>query len=749
MTATRARAVCCRVPSLFARRRPLDYRTGRPMAAEAAPAGADVVVPVYGAADEFARCLESLVRCTDFARHGLVVVLDGPGQDAQAAACEAARARLGPALSLLANETRRGFVGSVNRGMRASERDVVLLNSDTEVTPGWLDKLQAAAYSAPEIATVTPFCNDATLASLPEPFESNRLPAGLDLDAFGALVERVSERRRPRLPTGVGVCLYVKRRALDAVGLFDEGFGLGYGEENDFCLRALRAGFVHALDDATFVWHAGHRSFSAARHALLRRAARRLARRHPAYLATVAAFMREDPLAPQRRRVTDALARAGRAASQDGVVENPPLGGGFSTTSEPRAPRRVLHVVHGWPPFASGGTELYAAWLAREQARRREVAVSARLADASRADGEIDELRDGGVRVRLVVNNFAARDPLARNALRHAALERDFARLLDAWRPDLVHVHHLAGHSLGLVALAARRGLPLVMQAQDWWPACARANLVTAEGALCTGPGLGKCARCFALTRLPPLDLPNLALHALRRAWGRAALGHARAFVAGSRFVAETWRDWGLIRPGDAVHVLDYGVPAPASVPPRPPLGARALRFGCVAALMPHKGVRVAVEAFASVPVETATLDVWGDDEAHRAHAASLRAAAGPGVRVHGRFDEADKPRLLAACDALIVPSIGFESFGLVAREALALGVPVLASRLGALNELIDRGGALGFVPGDAADLRAQVLALARDPSRLEALRAAIPRVKTTAEHAQEIERVYAEVTGA
>jgi glycosyltransferase involved in cell wall biosynthesis/GT2 family glycosyltransferase len=731
------------VASFFARGRALDYRTGRPLPAEPPPAGADVVVPVYGAAEEFARCLDSLARCTDFARHGLIVVLYGPGQDAQGAACEKLRTRLGgDALRVRVNDARRGFVGSVNRGLRESRRDAVLLNSDTEVTPGWLDKLLAAAYSAPGIASVTPFCNDATLVSLPEPFEANRLPAGLDLDAFARLVERASERRYPRLPTGVGVCLYLRRRALDVVGLFDEGFGLGYGEENDFCLRALQAGFVHVLDDATFIWHAGHRSFSAARHALMRRAERRLARRHPRYVATVAEFMREDPLALVRRRVTDAL-----SASQDGVVENPPPCGGFSTTVS--RPRRVLHVVHGWPPFASGGTELYAAWLARAQARQRDVAVYARVSDPSRADGDVEELRDGGVRVRLVVNDFRRRDPLARNALRHAALERDFARLLDAWRPDLVHVHHLAGHALTLPGVAAARGVPLVMQVQDWWPACARANLVTGDGDLCPGPGLRRCARCFSLTRLPPLGLPNLALHALRRAWGREAARPARAFVAGSRFVAETWRDWGLLPAGATVHVLPYGVPVPPALAPRPPLGGRPLRFGCLATLMRHKGVDVAVAAFAGVPPEIATLDSWGGSTADPAFAAGVRASAGPSVRVHGPCDEADKPRLLASWDALIVPSIGFESYGLVAREALAVGVPVLSSRLGALNELIDGGGVLGFTAGDAGELRAQVLALAREPARLEALRSEIPRVKSVDEHAEEIERVYAGVMGA
>src|SRR5262249_12059344 len=115
---------------------------------------------------------------------------------------------------VLTSPRRQGFVASANRGMAASERHLVPLNSHTQVTAGWLDKLQRAAYSAPEIATVTPFSNSATICSLPRFLESNALPAGWDVAAFGRLVEERSRRVYPRLPTGVGVCLYIKRQAL-------------------------------------------------------------------------------------------------------------------------------------------------------------------------------------------------------------------------------------------------------------------------------------------------------------------------------------------------------------------------------------------------------------------------------------------------------------------------------------------------------------------------------------------------------
>lgn len=680
----------------------------------------DVVVPVYGAHDFFRRCLASLRRHTDLTHHRLVVVLDGPGQeDARAAAEE-----LGTAL-VLENAVRGGFVVSANRGMAASSRDVVLLNSDTEVTAGWLGKLRAAADSDPAIATVTPFSNNATLCSLPRAFEVNALPTGLDVDGFGRLVESVSHRAYPRLPTGVGVCLFVRRRALEAVGPLDEQrFGLGYGEENDFCMRASRAGFVHVLDDATFVYHAGQRSFGAARPARARAAMRALTRAHPGYLPLIAAFMKADPLAEVRARVVEALRPARRA----------PAGG---------LPRRIVHVVHGWPPYDRAGTETYARGLATRQAVDRDVAVYARLADPDRGLGEATELLDSGARVRLVVNNFTQRDPRSRNALADARLTRDFARLVDGHAPDLVHVHHLAGHAAGLIDVLRRRRIPYVYQVQDWWGPCARANLLDASRALCPGPQPGRCTRCLPLTGLAPAAVWNRVLYRRRDTLLRRVLQDASAVVMGSRFILDSYRALGWLQDGT---VLPYGIEPPEPVAVRAP-ASRPVRFATLGSVMPHKGVHVAVAAFRDVAPDTATLDVWGDERIRPDYAAELRALATPAVRFRGPFEETQRPEVFAGMDVLIAPSLGLESFGLAVREAQARSVPVLASRRGALVEAIvhEVDGAL-FEADDVGALAALVRRLADRPDTIDAWRRALPAVKRMDEHAREIDEVYARV---
>jgi len=710
----------------------LDYRTGRAdLPPDRPPGPADVVVPVYGAAAEFRRCLASLLAHTDLGRHQLVVVLDGPGQEDARQAVSAVPA--GANVLVLENGERRGFVASVNRGMAASDRDVVLLNSDTEVTAGWLEKLQAAAYSAPAIATATPFSNNATLCSLPRTFAANALPAGLDVDAFGRVVEARSRREYPRIPTGVGVCLYIKRKALDALGLFDQAaFGLGYGEESDFCARALGAGYVHVLDDATFVYHAGQRSFGSSRDARARRAARVMRARHPAYMPTIAAFMREDPLRAARERVAEAL-RPPRKAPGPGI------------------PAGVVHLVHGWPPWNSAGTEVYARGLALRQAADREVGLLARIADPERGLGEATELLDGGARVRLLVNNFTQRDPLSRNALVDPRLRADFGRFLDEQRPALVHVHHLAGHAAGLIAAVRSRRLPFVFQVQDWWEPCARANLLLPSRELCSGPAARKCSACLPLTRLPPRGVTNPGLYAWRWRLLRRALRAADAVVMGSRFIADSYRALGWLPEGEEkARVIPYGVEkAAARAPRRAP--SLPLRFAVIGSVMPHKGVHVAVLAFSGIAADRATLDVWGDTGVTPAYTRELQAAASAAVRFRGRFPEAEKDAVYAGMDALVVPSLGLESFGLVVHEALDRGVPVLASRRGALIEAMEGAdgerGAL-FTPGRRDELAAIIEGLCREPERLARWSEAAARsaVKSMDAHAAEIDALYREV---
>jgi glycosyltransferase involved in cell wall biosynthesis/GT2 family glycosyltransferase len=689
-------------------RGPLDWTrgAGRPQAAR--PSTVDVIVPVYGAAAELRACLESVVRETDLTRHRLILVIDGPqDDDVQQIMAGFAKAHV------LRNEQRYGFVVAVNRGMRESASDVVLLNSDTIVTPRWIEKLIDAAYSSGDIGTVTPLSNHATICSVPRAFEENLLPTGFDLASFAALVESVSERSYTRIPTGVGFCFYIRRALLDDIGFFDAAhFGLGYGEENDFCMRALARGWLHVVDDATFIYHAGHRSFGTSRLALRNPARATLRRLHPRCMPTIAEFMRLDPLTDVRARIRSALGE--KPAAQR---------------------RRVVHLVHGWPPFQHAGTELYAYWLVQQQKTSHDVAVYTRGDDPARADGEAIELVDDGVRVRIVTNNFTSRNPLRRNAIRDRLLERDFERFLKTEQPDLLHIHHLAGHAFSLANVAKRLGIPIVLQVQDWWFLCARVNLFDRDGNRCTGPAFEKCARCVTLTKVAPAAATNRLLHAVRRSAARAAIGAADVFIAGSNAIRDDYI--GVTPKSKPFHVIPYGVGI--DIPREPRTSAkRPIRFGYVGSISPHKGLHTAVDAMRGIDPSQASLHVWGDVRAFPDYVDDLKKR-GP-VIFEGRFAEDEKPRVFASMDVLLVPSIGLESFGLAPREAMTCGVPVIASAGGALSEM----DCVEFFPADDVAALHQILRrLIDNPGIIDRWSARLPLPKRNDVHAAEIEAVY------
>ena len=705
-----------------------------------APPPVDVVVPVYRPGPELDRCLASLRRHTTPSSARLVVVLEPPARGAVEGAED---------VLVLENPYRLGFVGSVNRGMAVSRRDVVLLNSDTQVTARWVERLRRAAYSAPDVATATPFSNNATICSLPRFLADNTLPAGHDVDSFGELVERVTARSYPALPTGVGVCLFVRRAALDQVGPFDEAsFGLGYGEESEFCMRAARAGWRHVLADDTFIFHEGQRSFGTSRTRRVRAAHRAMRRLHPDYLDRIARFIADDPLAPARRQVTDALA-SGRAALP--AASRPaPRSARVRATVPPV--ERVVHLVHGWPPFSQAGTELYAHWLVARQSRDRAVSVYARIADPDRSLGDARERDEHGARVRLLVNNFVQRDPISRNALHDHRLARDFDRFLDEERPELIHVHHLAGHCATLLRVAARRRVPIVYQVQDWWPICARTNLLHRSGRLCSGPSPRKCSACLPLTRLPGAVLTNPLLYLARRRIFRRQLRYPDVFVMGSRFIAESYRRHGVFPAGAEVRVVPYGVRTAdvGDLPRRRRSARHPVRFGYVGSIQPHKGVHLAVAAFGGQDPQRATLEVWGDAAANPAYVGSLGAAGAPGVELRGSFPESRKPEILAGLDVLLVPSLGLESFGLVVREAAAVGVPSIVARRGALAELSGPGAAgAAFDPETPEALRDWVRRIVEQPEIADRWSAALSPPKGMETHVAEIDAIYRDLLGA
>jgi GT2 family glycosyltransferase len=261
-------------------------------------------MPIYGSLPLVQRCLRSVQNSRIAGAFHLTLINDG-SPDPAVREWLHAFAVANPGVTVVENARNLGFVETVNLGMRlAGRRDVVLLNSDTEVANDWLDRLRAAAWSAARVGTVTPFSNNATICSYPEYCVDNPLPPGEDTASMDRVIAATNRGQAVDIPTAVGFCMYIRRACLDDVGEFDAAsFGQGYGEENDFCLRASALGWrhLHALD--VFVYHEGGASFKETRHALQARALETIRRLHPGYEDLIREFVRQDPARPFREAI--------------------------------------------------------------------------------------------------------------------------------------------------------------------------------------------------------------------------------------------------------------------------------------------------------------------------------------------------------------------------------------------------------------------------------------------------------------
>ncbi len=301
----------------------------------------DVIMPVYAGYLETLHAIHAVLSSRNITPHELIVIND---HSPDGRLVDKLQSLAGAGLiSLTSNKRNLGFVRSVNKALALNpRRDAILLNSDTLVFGNWIDRLMAHVDC--RVATVTPFSNNASLCSYPRNFESNALPSGFSARALDRSAARLNHGCSAEVPTGVGFCMYVSRAAWRKIGGFDARvFGKGYGEENDFCLRALDAGFrnLQALD--VFVFHKGAVSFGESAGRAQQLNYERLLARHPGYRARLRAFAVADParLARQRLDIARLLGKGGK----DIVLYVMGTSGALAGAIVRRHERRLQHAV--------------------------------------------------------------------------------------------------------------------------------------------------------------------------------------------------------------------------------------------------------------------------------------------------------------------------------------------------------------------------------------------------------------------
>jgi len=614
-----------------------------------------IVVPIFGGKPHLHTLARTLLERTDH-RHPVILVDDANTDRAISAFLIGLRAAHDH-ITVVQMPENVGYVGAVSVGMElASRRDpsghIVLLNSDTEVPEGWVERLIAPIEASSVAASVTPLTNAGTICGFPTMPADNPMFLGAGVEAIDAVFAGLDAPPIP-VPTGVGFCMALSRRALDAIGFFDrEAFGRGYGEEVDWCRRAEARGFVNLLAPNLFVRHEHGGSFpSEEKAAAIARAGAVISARHPGFDAEVQDFIAADPLLPARFAVATRLTRR--------------LG----------IPGPLLVFDHG---DAGGAVTVRRREVARA-VREGRVVLLVRPAAVTRSD-----MPDAAIDIELTHRDFTLR-------LSAQNLD-DLEALVREAPPSEIVINSLVGferHAETIARVVAWKrafGMPIRLLHNDYFPICPSFNLIDADDRHCGVPPLERCAVCAPRVRHARRDGASgdtpfdVVRH--RRAWAELFAVVDRHVVFSRASLAVSRRVFSM--PDERILVLPHMVEHMATrpLPPWMPSPDGLVRVAVVGGINVAKGANVVEETLRLIEARglPLALELFGNID---------RAFDSPRFRDNGPYDPADLPRLLVErnCGAIFLPPIWPETHCYVFDEVIGLGRPVVVFAIGAPAE--------------------------------------------------------------
>ena len=451
---------------------------------------------------------------------------------------------------------------------------------------------------------------------------------------------------------------------------------------------------------------------------------------------------------------------------------------------------RIAQVIHAFPPYSVGGSENYTLALSKELQRLgHEVAVFHRIADFTKEEYAVERGEMDGLQVWKINHIFRYYDRFEK-LYRDDEIDKRFVAFLDAFQPQVVHIHHLTCLSTSSVLAVKERACPVVMTLHDYWLICQRGQFLKTDLALCPGQEDKECVKCLSRelgvtetsrkitsryhrVRADAPLLVNRVDALLRKIYGlychtflprqnnalqqvRRRMEHMREvckdidlFIAPSRFLTERFLAFGI--PSSKLLYSDNGYDVrffPHGRKQRWKEGEK-LRFGFIGVVFPPKGVHVLVEAFREIGEEAAELTIHGSSvpyEGFDGYEEQLRrlVAGHRNIRFAGPYHPSEVRNILSAIDVLVVPSVWYENSPLTIHEAFLAQVPIIASDLGGMREFV-QDGITGFLfrPRDAADLREKIRHCIRNPALVRQLGVRAPAVKTITEDAVEMEKRY------
>jgi GT2 family glycosyltransferase/glycosyltransferase involved in cell wall biosynthesis len=596
-----------------------------------------IIIPVYRGVEITQACIESVLAHRNAGTDQLLLINDR-SPDAEMAGMLALYAGR-PNVTVLSNADNLGFVQTVNRGLAAADgADVLLLNSDTVVFAGGFDEMLALAGAHPEIGTVTAISNNATIFSYPSAELRRERLDDISWPELAELALRENAGRFVDVPTGHGFCMFIRGEVIQRIGFLDEGFGRGYGEENDFCARSAALGYRHVAAGGVLVEHKESISFENERASLLARNLPRLETLYPEYTPIIMEFERTDGMRALRWALDRARLTKARQA-----------GGGF-----------VLLISNE----LEGGT----AKAIRDFEQEIGYGAKVKLTLRSNEDGLLELSCDAP----LILANFTA------------AEVPELFRVLGAADPSHVLVHQLLGFPASFIQglCAWAKGRHSVFFAHDFYALCPRVTMIDAVGRFCNVADTGTCARCVEMGGAHETSRLTELTPAAHRQLFAELLGGFRHVLAPSANAA------GYLRrgfPGLNIEALAH--PESVAEVPAAPRAGSLEEVILLGAIGPHKGSAMLLELARRARLTHPHLQfrVIGYTNIDK----PLRAIGN--VTITGKFVPEDLPRLLAQSRGRLALFLSTwpETYSYTLSETVKYGFIPLVPDIGAPAERV------------------------------------------------------------
>ena len=441
---------------------------------------------------------------------------------------------------------------------------------------------------------------------------------------------------------------------------------------------------------------------------------------------------------------------------------------------------KILQVSHGLPPKENAGVELYTFYLSKALTERNHsIHIFCREEDPQKEEflSSCDEVN--GLQVTRVVNNLT-RIPDPRIYYDNHYFDEAFLKTLSQEKPDVVHFQHFIALSAHLLRLAKEEGIPVVLTLHDFFVLCHRTHLLKEGNLLCPGPLYGlECVSCLShFYGLKPRDVRTNFFLKNREILPFSFVKWTKRFFIPPKFLGEQGYEVFhryrfmyeilkipdvLLAPSSFVRkeFLKY-YPFIESRLRVVPLGILPIkghgrgkemngkvRFCYFGNILPLKGLHLLVDAFKGLPPGKATLTIYGSRNPWtETYYDQLKTQAnGFSIDFRGPFRRENLSEALKDQDVAVLPSICPESFSFIIREANSMGLPVIGSRIGAIPEAIQEGeNGLLFEPGNIRELRDRMLRFVDEPGLLQKMALKMPKVKSMAEHASDLEEIYKRV---